>query len=48
MCSKNRADIEEITPEYLKGLNFHYVDTMKQVLDIAITGEKVNDAVEIV
>ena len=48
LCSKNRADIEEITPEYLKGLNFHYVDTMKQVLDIAITGEKVNDAVEIV
>lgn len=47
LCSKNRADIEEITPEYLKGLNFHYVDTMKQVLDIAITGEKVNDAVEI-
>ena len=48
LCSKNRADIEEITPEYLKGLNFHYVETMKQVLDIAITGEKVNDAVEIV
>ncbi len=48
LCSKNRADIEEINPEYLKGLNFHYVDTMKQVLDIAITGEKVNDAVEIV
>ena len=47
LCSKNRADIEEISPEYLKGLNFHYVDTMKQVLDIAITGEKVNDAVEI-
>ncbi len=48
LCSKNRADIEEITPEYLNGLHFHYVDTMKQVLDIAITREKVKDAVDIV
>lgn len=36
LCSRNRQDIEDITPDYLKGLKFHYVDKMKQVLDLAL------------
>jgi len=36
LCSRNRQDVEDITPDYLKGLKFHYVDKMKQVLDLAL------------
>ncbi|SEQ43314.1 ATP-dependent Lon protease [Hyunsoonleella jejuensis] len=44
LCEDNRRDIEEIKPEYLKGLTFHYVTDMSQVIDIAITNQKVKDA----
>lgn len=40
LCEKNRQDIEEIEPEYVKGLTFHFVTQMKEVLDIALTTEK--------
>lgn len=43
MCSENKRDIDEIKPEYLKGLTFHYVDTMKEVIDLAITNQKVKN-----
>lgn len=36
LCSENRKDIEDIKKEYLKGLKFHYVDSIKEVLDIAL------------
>lgn len=45
LCDKNKADIEEISADYLKGLTFHYVSTMKEVLDLALTNQKVSDAV---
>jgi len=32
----NQKDIEEIKPVYLKGLNFHYVDKMIEVINIAL------------
>ena len=48
LCEKNRSDIEEIKESYLKGLTFHYVKTMKEVLDIAIIKEKVDKAIEII
>ena len=41
LCKDNQKDIEEIKPQYLKGLKFHYVDTMKEVIDIAILKQKV-------
>ncbi|WP_396600950.1 endopeptidase La [Algibacter sp. R77976] len=44
MCEDNRRDIEEIKPEYLKGLTFHYVTDMSDVIDIAITKQKVQNA----
>ncbi|MBD3724083.1 MAG: endopeptidase La [Flavobacteriaceae bacterium] len=43
MCSENKRDIDEIKPEYLKGLTFHYVDTMKEVIDLAVTNQKVKN-----
>jgi len=36
LCSSNRKDIEDINPKYLEGLEFHYVDTMMEVLDAAL------------
>lgn len=36
LCERNRKDVEEITADYVKGLKFHYVKSMKEVLDIAL------------
>ena len=47
LCEDNRRDIEEIKPEYLKGLAFHYVSDMSDVIDIAITNQKVKNAKKI-
>ena len=47
LCEDNRRDIEEIKPEYLKGLTFHYVKDMIEVLDIALTQQKVKNAKEL-
>ena len=43
LCEDNRRDIEEIKPEYLKGLKFHYVKEMREVLDIALLRQKVKN-----
>ena len=48
LCSENRRDIEEIPAEYLKGLEFHYVNEISEVWKIALLDEKVKDAQEIV
>ena len=44
LCEENKSDIEEINPDYLKGLTFHYVNRMSEVIDIAITDQKVKNA----
>lgn len=36
LSEQNRKDIEVIKPVYIEGLTFHYVDTIEQVLKIAI------------
>ena len=44
LCEENKRDIDEIKPEYLKGLTFHYVKEMSDVLALALTKEKVSGA----
>ena len=44
LCKENERDIKEIKEEYLKGLTFHYVNDMSEVIDLAITDEKVKNA----
>lgn len=44
LCHENKHDIDEIKAEYIEGLTFHYVDTMEEVLNIAITNQKVKNA----
>ena len=46
LCEENRKNIDEIQPEYLKGLTFHYVTDITEVLNLALTDEKVNDAID--
>ncbi|SBW07961.1 Lon protease [uncultured Dysgonomonas sp.] len=41
LCKENKKNIDEIKPLYLKGLTFHYVDDIKEVLGIALLKEKV-------
>ena len=36
LCERNRKDVEEITADYIKGLKFHYVRQMKEVLALAL------------
>jgi ATP-dependent Lon protease len=36
MCWQNEKDVLEINPEFIKGVKFHFVKTMQQVLDIAL------------
>lgn len=43
LCKENEKDINEIKPEYLKGLVLHYVSDIQQVVDLALLREKVDN-----
>ncbi len=45
MCKDNKKDIEEISEEYLKGVNFHYVENVQDVWEFALTDEIVKNPV---
>lgn len=47
LCKQNQKDIEEIKEIYLKGLKFHYVDEIMEVLEIALTKQKVLNPLKI-
>jgi len=44
LCEDNKKDILEINENYLKGLTFHYVSEMSEVIDLALTKQKVANA----
>ncbi|MDE0536278.1 endopeptidase La [Tenacibaculum sp. L6] len=48
LCADNKRDIDEIKESYLKGLTFHYVTDMSEVIDIALTKQKVKNAKKLV
>ena len=41
LSKANQKDVDNIENNYIANLNFHYVENMLQVLDIALTTEKV-------
>lgn len=43
LCRENRKDIEEIPAFYLTGVEFHYVENVKDVWDFALTSEMVDN-----
>jgi ATP-dependent Lon protease len=44
LSKDNKSNIEEINQTYLKGLKFHFVSEMSEVIDIAIMNQKVKNA----
>jgi ATP-dependent Lon protease len=48
LCSKNRKDIDEIHQDYLKGLTFHFVEKMTEVLELSLTKQKVKNPLSLV
>jgi len=47
LSKENKRHIDEINDMYIDGLSFHYVDDIKEVIDIALLNEKVDNAMEI-
>lgn len=43
----NRKDIEEIKPAYIKGINFHYVEQMSEVVHLALSEKRISNALNI-
>ena len=36
MCAQNEKDVQDINPDYIKGMRFHFVKTMNQVVELAL------------
>lgn len=47
LCSQNQKDVEEIDERYLKGLRFHYVSEMREVVEAALLKDKVKNAIDV-
>ena len=45
ISEQNEKDINEIEPKYIKGLKFHYVKRMEDVLKLALTNQKVSNPI---
>ncbi len=48
ISSRNRKDIEEIENRYLRGVNIHFVETVQEVLEIALLSQKAADPIRFV
>ncbi|HEY1045757.1 MAG TPA: endopeptidase La [Bacteroidia bacterium] len=47
MCHENKKDVDDIPQKYLKGVEFHYVRNMFEVLDFALMDEKVKNPLDL-
>ncbi len=47
LSQENEKDIKDIPEKYIKGLKFHYVHEMIDVVDLALAQNKVKDALEL-
>ena len=43
LCKQNEPDVNEINKKYIKGLKFHYVSKMSEVIRLALTNQKVKN-----
>ncbi|GAA5025036.1 Lon protease [Marivirga lumbricoides] len=48
LCNRNKKDIEEIDARYVKDLTIHFVDTVSEVLEIALLKEKIKNPIRFV
>jgi len=47
MCVRNEKDVEQINPDYIKGMKFHFVKTMDEVVELALTKQRVKNGIDI-
>ena len=47
LSKQNKKDILEINARYIKRMNFHYVDSLNEVINIALSSKKVKNAIKI-
>jgi len=47
LCRSNQKDILEIKEDYIKDLKFHYVTNMREVIDLALLNDQVDDALDL-
>lgn len=47
MCHENQKDVEDIPQQYLKGVKFHYVKNMLEVLDLSLMEELVKNPLDL-
>lgn len=46
MCQKNSKDVDQINPDYIKNIRFHYVKNMIEVVELALQKTKVKNAID--
>lgn len=47
MCVRNQKDVEQINPAYIKGMKFHFVKTMDEVVELALMKQRVKNGIDI-
>jgi ATP-dependent Lon protease len=47
LCKSNQKDILEIKDDYIKNMKFNYVTEMREVIDLALLDEKVEDSIDL-
>jgi len=47
LCVENKKDVDEINQDYLKGMQFHYVRHMHEVLTLALSNELVANPIKL-
>ncbi|RXF70699.1 endopeptidase La [Arcticibacter tournemirensis] len=47
LSKSNHKDILEIKEDYIKDMSFHYVTDMKEVIDLALSNDKVKDPIDL-
>ena len=47
MCVRNQKDVEQINPAYIKGMKFHFVKTLDEVVELALMKQRVKNGIDI-
>ncbi len=45
LCKENEKDVDEVQADFIKGLKFHYVETMDEALEFALEKKQIKDAI---
>ena len=46
LCKENEKDVDEVPDDFMKGVKFHYVEKMDEVLELALEKKKIKDALK--